>query len=91
MLVIIKSGPDTEESARAILYARDETADIVLIRDAVYLARPERLEGFCGTAFALSEDIKLRGIKDLDKGVKEISYEELVDLIADEDKVVGAF
>ncbi len=66
-------------------------ADIVLIQNAVSLARRDRLEGFCGTAFALGEDIKLRGVKDLDKGVKEISYEEFIDLMANNDKVVGIF
>jgi sulfur relay protein TusB/DsrH len=91
MIVIIKSGPESQEAKRAVKIARDTVADIVLIQNAVYLARPERLEGFCGTAFALDEDIRLRGIKDIDKGVKEINYDELVDLMAQEDKVVGLF
>lgn len=87
--MIIKSGPDSDEAMKAIGIARDETADIVLIGDAVYLARPDGLEGFCGTAFALAEDIRSRGIVDIDKGVKEITPEELIELMAGEDKVVG--
>jgi sulfur relay protein TusB/DsrH len=66
-------------------------ADIALINDAVCLAQPERLEGFCGTAYALDEDLKLMGVKDIEESVKPINYGELVDLIAENDKVVGAF
>ena len=91
MLAIIKSGPDTQAARRGVRIARDTVADIVLLQDAVYLAQPERLEGFCGTAFALSEDLKLRGITDLEKSVKEIGYEEFIDLMADSDKVIGIF
>jgi len=91
MLVIIKSAPDTQGAGRAVKLARDMVADIALIQNAVCLARPEMLEGFCGTAFALDEDLKLRGIKDIEKSVKEITYDELVDLMAENDKVVGAF
>lgn len=91
MLVIIKSAPDTQEARRAVKLARDMAADIVLLQDAVYLSRPERLEGFCGTAYALSEDLGLRGVEDLEAGVKAIDYGELVDLMAGEDKVIGLF
>ena len=91
VLVIIKSGPDSEAAMRAVGIARDETADIVLIRDAVYLARPDGLEGFCGTAFAFAEDVRARGIVDIDKGVKEITAEELIELMAGEDRVMGVF
>jgi sulfur relay protein TusB/DsrH len=91
MLVVIKSGPETQEAMRAVKIARDTVSDIVLLQNAVYLAQPERLEGFCGTAFALDEDLKLRGIKEVDKGVKEIGYDDLIDLMADEDKVAGIF
>ena len=91
MIVLIKSAPDTQEAGRAVKLARDMAADIALIQNAVYLARPEMLDGFCGTAFALDEDLKLRGIKDIEESVKPISYGELVDLMAENDKVVGAF
>lgn len=91
MLVVIKSGPESQEAKRAVKIARDTAADIVLLQNAVSLARKDRLEGFCGTAFALSEDLKLRGIKDLEKSVKEISYEEFIDLMVENDKVIGIF
>jgi sulfur relay protein TusB/DsrH len=91
MLVVIKSGPESQEAKRAVKIARDTAADIVLIQNAVSLARGDRLEGFCGTAFAVSEDLMLRGIKDLEKSVKEISYEEFIDLMANSDKVIGIF
>jgi len=91
VLVVIKSGPDSEEAMHAVEIARDEAADIVLIRDAVYLARPDGLEGFCGTAFALEDDVRSRGIVDIDKGVKGITSEELVELMAGEDRVMGVF
>jgi sulfur relay protein TusB/DsrH len=91
MLVVIKSGPESQEAKRAVKIARDTAADIVLLQNSVSLARKDRLEGFCGTAFALSEDLKLSGIKDLEKSVKEISYEEFIDLMVENDKVIGIF
>ncbi len=93
MLVIIKSAPDTTEGKRAVKLARDMAADICLMQNAVYFVQKERLEGFCGTAFVLDEDARLRGLKseDMGKGIKEIGYEGLVDLMVKEDKVVGMF
>lgn len=92
MIVIIKSGHDTEEASRAVRVARDLTADIVLVQDAVYLGRKDALEGFCGTANALAEDVLMRGLADeIDKGVRLIDYGQLVDMLAAEDKVAGAF
>ena len=93
MLVIIKSAPNTPESNRGIRLARDMAADICLIQNAIYFAQKERLEGFCGNVFVLEEDIRLRGLKseDIEKGVKEINYDELIDLMVREDKVIGIF
>ncbi|MCL4456437.1 MAG: DsrH/TusB family sulfur relay protein [Nitrospirae bacterium] len=93
MLVIIKSAPDTPEGKRGIKLARDMAADVCLMQNAVYFSQKERLEGFCGTAFVLDEDARLRGIPsaDMEKGVKEINYEELVDIIMKEDKTAGVF
>lgn len=93
MLVIIKSAPDTPEGKRGVKLARDMAADICLIQNAVYFAQRERLEGFCGTAFVLGEDARLRGVneKDIGKEIREIDYEGLVDLMVKEDKVVGMF
>lgn len=91
MLVVIKSSPETHEARRAVRLARDMAADIVLLQNAAWLAQEERLEGFCGTVYALDEDLRLRGVVNVDSGVKSISYGEFVDLMADEDKVVGIF
>ncbi len=91
MLVIIKSPPDSQEARRAVRLAGDLAADVVLVQDAVWLAQKERLEGFCGSAFALDEELKLRGIGDIEEGVKTITYDELVALMAGEDKVLGLF
>lgn len=93
MLVIIKSGPDTQEGKRAIRLARDMAADICLVQNAVYFSQKERLEGFCGSVYVLDEDIRLRGLKDgeIEKDLKKINYDRLVDMMADEDKVVGMF
>ncbi|MBI3591884.1 MAG: hypothetical protein HY099_00065 [Nitrospirae bacterium] len=93
MLVIIKSSPDTQEGKRGVKLARDMAADICLIQNAVYFAQKERLEGFCGTAFILDEDARLRGLglEEIGKGIREINYDGLVDLMAKEDKVVGMF
>lgn len=93
MLVIIKSAPDTLEGKRGVRLARDMAADICLIQNAVYFAQKERLEGFCGTAYLLEEDSRLRGLKDGDigKGIRKLDYDSLVDLMVNEDKVLGMF
>lgn len=93
MLAIIKSGPDTQEGKRAIKLARDMAADVCLIQNAVYFSQKERLEGFCGSVYVLDEDVRLRGLKDdeIEKDLKKINYGSLVDMMADEDKVVGMF
>lgn len=93
MFVIIKSGPDTQDGKRGIKLARDMTADICLIQNAVYFAQKERLEGFCGTVYILDKDASLRGLKDneLERGIKKIDYDALVELMTEEDKVIGMF
>jgi sulfur relay protein TusB/DsrH len=91
MLVIIKSAHDTPEAKRAVKLARDLAADIVLLQNAVCLAEKDRLESFCGTAHVIEEDLKLRGIDDIDKGVRPIDYDQLVELISENDKAIGMF
>ncbi len=92
MIVLIKSAPDTPEARRAITLAGDLSADLVLIQNAVYLAR-ERTAGVRGAVYALDEDLRMRGLgPDTDIGaVKRIDYDMLVDLITNSDKVHGAF
>lgn len=93
MFVIVKSGPDTQDGKRGVKLARDMAADICLIQNAVYFARKERLDGFCGTVYLLDKDAGLRGLKDdeLETGIKKIDYDGFVDLMAEEDKVLGMF
>jgi sulfur relay protein TusB/DsrH len=93
MLVIVKSSPGTTDGTRGIKLARDMAADVVLIQNAVYFAQNERLEGFCGTVYVLGDDVRLRGLKnnEIEKGIKMMDYGSLIDLMANEDKVVGIF
>ena len=93
MIVIVKSGPDTADGKRGVKLARDMAADLFLIQNGVYFAQEEGLEGFCGTAYVLEDDLKLRGIKGsgIEKGIRETGYDSFVGLMADENKVVGMF
>lgn len=93
MLVIIKSAPDTPEGKRGLKLARDLAADICLLQNGVYFAQKDRLEGFCGRAFVIEEDCRFRGLDEsaLEKDISMIGYDELVDAIAGEDKVLGMF
>lgn len=93
MIVIVKSGPDTADGKRGVKLARDMAADLFLIQNGVYFAQEERLEGFCGTAYVLEDDLKLRGIKGagIEKDIRETGYDSFAGLMADENKVVGMF
>jgi sulfur relay protein TusB/DsrH len=93
MLVMVKSAPDTADGKRGIKLARDMAADVVLIQNGVYFAQLERLEGFCGTAYVLDDDARLRGLKDneIEKGITKLNYGSLIDIMAEADKVVGMF
>jgi sulfur relay protein TusB/DsrH len=90
---MIKSSPDTPEAKRGMTLAGDLAVDLVLIQNAVYLARPGRVGGIRGAVYALDEDLRMRGLgPDADIGaVKRIDYDMLVDLITDADRVLGAF
>ncbi len=91
MLVIVKSGPDTTEGKRGINLARNMAADLVFIQNGVYFVIGEKLDGFCGTAYVLDEDRKLRGIADdaVIGDIVKLDYDGLVDIIASADKVFG--
>ena len=93
MVVIVKSSPDTVDGKRGIKLARDMAADVVLLQNGVYFAQVERLEGFCGTAYVLDDDARLRGLKDseIEKGIRTLDYGGLIDIMAKADKVVGMF
>ena len=93
MLVMVKSSPDSAEGKRGIKLAMDMAADLILIQNAVYFSQKKRLESFAGTAYALDEDMRLRGISSDSTGskIREIDYDKLVDLMMKEEKVFGAF
>jgi sulfur relay protein TusB/DsrH len=93
MLVLVKSAPDTTDGKRGVKLARDMAADVVLLQNGVYFAQKERLEGFCGTAYVLDDDVRLRGLKndEIEKDIRRLDYGSLVDLMAKEDKVAGMF
>jgi sulfur relay protein TusB/DsrH len=95
MLVIIRNAPDTPEGKRGVKLARTASANIVLLQNGVYFIQEQRLEdlGFCNTAYVLEDDRRLRGLKanEENKNIKDISYEDMVDLMAESDKVVGMF
>ena len=93
MLVMIKSAPDTPEAKRGVSLAADLGADLVLIQNAVYLARSLKDKGFRGAAHVLDEDLRMRGLgPEADIGAAtRIDYGTLVDLITQTDQVHGAF
>jgi len=96
MLVVIKSAFDTPEGKRAIELAKEMSADVCLIQNAVYFIQAEgsyreRLEGFSGELYALEEDIRLRGLNELKRDVRIIDYDNLIDLMIEHDKIIGVF
>ncbi|MEJ2696018.1 MAG: DsrH/TusB family sulfur metabolism protein [Candidatus Sulfobium sp.] len=95
MVVLIKSSPDTPEGQRGVRIARDMSADIVLLQNGVYFIQGQRLEdlGIYRATYVLEDDRRLRGLKqaDADKNIRDISYDGLVDLMAESDKVTGLF
>jgi len=92
MLVVIKSPPGSTQADAAIKRAAEITADIVLVGDAAGLALKDMLEGFCGTAFALENDVlsTLAAGAVLEKGVKLITQTELERMLS-EDEHCGPF
>jgi sulfur relay protein TusB/DsrH len=93
MLVIVKSAPDTPEGKRGIIMARDVAANVVLIQNAVYFALKNRPEGFSGIVFALEDDLRLRGLNndDLKGDIRKLSYDGFIDLMVEDDRVIGIF
>ena len=90
MLIIIKSSPDTPEARQALNLAKSTNAGICLVQNGVYLAVKEDIKDISGSAYALSEDLALRGLKPA-FNVKSIDYEELIDIMNESEKVIGMF
>jgi hypothetical protein len=84
MFIVIKSPPGSPEASAAVKKAAELATDIVLTEEAVGLALKDRLEGFCGTAFALEDDVLLHLPEgaEMEKGVKLVSREELESMLA---------
>ena len=95
MLVIVKSAPDTVDGKRGVKIARDMAADLILLQNGVYFMQATHLDdlAFCGTAYVLSDDRKLRGLGPIgaDRRAKEVTYDGLVDLMTESDNVLGMF
>lgn len=93
MIVMIKSAPDTSDGIRGVTLAKDGGADLILLQNGVYFAQKERLDDFSGAVYALDDDMRLRGLKDvdLDSRVKTIDYDKLTDIITGGKKVAGMF
>lgn len=89
MLFIISSSPDSQEFKTSLSLAKD--SDLCLIHDAVYLAMEETVP-VKGKIYAIKDDLSLRGITEPKlPGLRIIDYTEMVDLMAQAEKVVGAF
>ena len=93
MIVIVKSGPDTTDGQRGLSFARDASADLVLLQNGVSFALKERLGPFTGSISVLDDDKRLRGLRDseLDERAKIINYDALTDIITSGEKVTGMF
>jgi sulfur relay protein TusB/DsrH len=93
MLVIIKSGPDTNDGAIGLTLATEGRADLMLLQNGVYFAQKDRLGRFSGAVYVLEDDKKLRGLGDseIDGRAKIIGYDELTDIITSNEKVTGLF
>lgn len=87
MLIVIKNGPETPEGKRGISLARQMGADVVLLRDAV---RFKDLQTG-GKVYLLEDDAAGPAGGQTAPEAIRISYSKLVDLLASEDKVQGAF
>ncbi len=87
MLFLIASAPDTKEFKTAYKLAKEISAEICLLQNGVYASR--NLND--SSLYVLRDEIQLRGINANEVSGKIIDYSQLVDLMADTDKVVGLF
>ena len=87
MLFLIASAPDTKEFKTAYALAKDMSADICLLQNAVYASRILNDKSI----YVLNDEIQLRGISKDEVSGRMIDYKQLVDLMINADKVVGLF
>ena len=91
MLLMIKSHPESAEARRALKMASEMPAEVVLIQDGGYHVLGNRLEGFSGMVHVLEDDMRMRGLAPDGDKIKTINYHDLVDLMAEAEKVAGIF
>ena len=106
MLFLISSAPDTKEFKTAYKLAKDMNAEVCLFQNAVYASKdliennppsPPFTKGGMGglsgenVVYVLRDEMQLRGIQEDEISGKPIDYNQLIDLMADTDKVVGIF
>ncbi len=93
MLVIIRSAPDTPEGRRGVKLARSMYASLILLQNGVYFTQGQILEdlGFVGSVYVLEDDKRVRGLTADGMNIKSISYDSLIDFMAESEKVVGMF
>ena len=87
MLFLISSAPDTREFKTAYKLAKDMSAEICLLQNAVYASRNSDGNGL----YVLHDDLQLRGINENEISGRQIDYGQLIDLMTKTDKVVGLF
>ena len=87
MLFLISSAPDTKEFKTAYKLAKDMSAEICLLQNAVYASR----NSDDNRLYVLHDDLQLRGINENEISGRRIDYGQLVDLMTKTDKVVGLF
>ena len=88
MLFVISSSPDTQEFKTALSLAKD--SDLCLIHDAVYFTREEKTP-VKGTVYAIRDDFHFGITETRLPGLKIIDHTEMIDLMAQAEKVAGAF
>lgn len=87
MLFIISSLPDTQEFKTALIIAKN--SDLCLIHDAVYLVMEDKAP-VTAKIYAIKDDLSIRGITEPRLPMlKVIDHSELVDLMAQAEKVIG--
>jgi hypothetical protein len=93
-VIVVRSGPGAAGAQRALSLsaahaARGEESTLILLGDAVLLAREASATG--AHVACLAEDASMRGLAVAGlRGVRGLSYPELADLLMGEAKVVGA-
>lgn len=87
MLFLISSSPDTKEFQTAFKLAKEMNADICLLQNAVYASR----NSGDSSLYLMRDDMKMRGLSENEISGRPIDYEQLIDLMAQTDKVAGIF